>query len=889
MNGRIALPLSHKDEKISNVANTLLVDDIKRSKYPLFVINRFNEEIMLSDFTSSSGEMQRKIDNLFKDSIEGKELDVNAYPDSALVFIVKRDSNGKPYIGSSNEVIDALKSFRKEHISKFKPYQLNVSNDGVKTKVLPILSEETVFTYVSFDNITEYRTIKEVTEKYLERLTAAENNITTRVMDFYDNCMITADGLHLIDVNQDADLINLFSRMSDAIGVVEAVSDWLPEILKYQPAPKKYQINLSTSDDDYMYKYVLSDRSNLNTGMIRTAINCKHGNRYIKSSLEHSKDGILLTATVNKSFKEDYIVRTMDGKGNYPYSTSLRFLSNPASVSKSTSGLLGDVDNLINIVTGSIVSTFKTDIPGFAVKTKPWIQVNIMCYNVNGSYIKTVQGIWDKTGTNQLILEHGSYGNTYTFRASLGGNYRVKYEMRVFWGQFAAWSDEVEIAYFGLDRGNNSGGTFNLNKYIFDGKTNRILTRYQLINASKYEKSTTIDGKSYGWSATFNPPITPAKNTKFIVPRSANWHYTRWYGKFTSDDQPVQRVEWHNESRNKVVDMSNSLHYHNTAQNYGILTNVSLNLTGTGPKAVYRTYQSNRPYIYPPIDKDCTIMLRGGHIYNIVSDSQSLEMTQVDIFKVENTTFEMEQQGTVYYGDELYLANDIIIQGSTNSYIMNFIGSEETIGIFKSTPRVETLSNEYKMLARSKTTYDIPEEEKGMGALYKLNIDFNKFILHPFYILKINDIEVNIKYTSISDEWLEVYNEDNIRIYLKMISKDFIHVMTYGINASIVRLFYKDPRSLEMVFLDPQTREVIKTAKLLPEKPEGFSIPININDNEYWIELIESKPPKIVNIISDNTYMNEEYSEIKVIFDRDIESSEIEFYDEDGKLIGYLK
>ena len=319
------------------------------------------------------------------------------------------------------------------------------------------------------------------------------------------------------------------------------------------------------------------------------------------------------------------------------------------------------------------------------------------------------------------------------------------------------------------------------------------------------------------------------------------------------------------------------------------MTNVSLNLTGTGPKAVYTTYQSNRPYIYPPIDKDCTIMLRGGHIYNIVSDSQSLEMTQVDIFKVENTTFEMEQQGTVYYGDELYLANDIIIQGSTNSYIMNFIGSEETIGIFKSTPRVETLSNEYKMLARSKTTYDIPEEEKGMGALYKLNIDFNKFILHPFYILKINDIEVNIKYTSISDEWLEVYNEDNIRIYLKMISKDFIHVMTYGINASIVRLFYKDPRSLEMVFLDPQTREVIKTAKLLPEKPEGFSIPININDNEYWIELIESKPPKIVNIISDNTYMNEEYSEIKVIFDRDIESSEIEFYDEDGKLIGYLK
>lgn len=844
-NVRLAIQLQHHDDSISESAGSLAFGDYEWNGRRFLRYANGNNEWLLFKDTNTDG-IADIIDNI----IQIGKKDPKADP--SLIFTYQFDDNNNPTY--SDDVLNKWKTWFVDNYSQSKPYIWNVYDNGLHAEVIPILHEKCVTTSVRFDGDTsDYKSIGRAVEGLINKFVNIENNLTFRLVHMYDRCMNIAHKLHLIDINQDADLLSIWSDLININGIYDEIEKWLPNVDMYQKPAVPYTIDIKTSDTGYLYKYVLENTNDKDkTPVYNTSISCEAIKPSTFAELLHTKNGILMNSMISKSELTDYIRRDLVDHSGWTTSIPSSFVSNPLVPTSHYSGFVGDEDNQVNKISGSVSLAYKTDIPDFARGERPWIQVYAECYNWSNNKMKTVDCVWERNNSTKLVIDDSMLSGTFRFNANLNGYYKVKLLMKVFWGTFNSWTDEVEIAYFGLARGNNSGGWFNLNQYIFDGKKNRILTRYQLIDASKYEKNTTINGRTYYWDARFDPPITPDMNVGFSVPGSADYHYTRWYGRFTNANEPVERVEWNNLYRSKAVDMSKSMHYYQTAQNYGLLTSVNLSASFSGLKAVYTPDKYNTPAVFNPVTKDCTVMLKGGETYKVFSHCNSLRCRQVGTYKVDVGTINAKLLNTVYYGNEVIMSNDFILKGGKRSYTLDIYGKEpKDVKIASGVPDRHMIMLMARSTPADTMVNDLPskpDQEKSPGYISKVNLG-REFRLeeNPRHDIIITSkdgsvIRFTIPFSTRTDKWQQVWaSEDRAyqRVYM-LVSGKYAYFMTYYINVKRIEINQVDGNTLELLARDSQNGEVIMSFSLQEDKPDNY-IPVVYNDREYYIEVVNTK------------------------------------------------
>lgn len=1174
---RIAFSVPNINDAVSYGANTLVTGDyaIKNKRF-LYVLSAENDKIQLHD--GKTEEIKKYIKEIFCDSIEGRELDPASYNRTPIIFMVKRDSNGNKTLMSEQEIVAKLKQFRRDNLAKFKPYILRVDNDGIKTQMLPIFGDDTVFTYMSFDGV-EQQNIGMVTETLLERFTNTENNLTTQVMIFYDKAMELAHRVHLADVNQDAKIINALSSIADFSGYLDAVERWLPETKTYSQPPKTLDINLSTSDRSYMYKYKLEDvskdkipylRSGLKLtndpvgvtgatlikyhnggpyllgaslipkgegtlppgtpteinfvekykwrkdiltprttaveinkfgryegsveirqggkrytfneesrkitkivkrsdvsgaldtylaelrssgkpvgsgqnatfsdiylpvnelvgywpanskfgqwdnatyidgngssteflvwlkgnypsgermiyfyhitinidsveGEIRgriplthykkpgsdrseklkinedikkalagfpttqshidkivnaisdTDINatgkyfeisdrpshnnnrvlvskCSHtpvggdgggyatkyeltigrldgDSRKVFSDLESTSSGSLHNMTVSHSILEPYTVTTTNSNGFYNNRKyDIAFPGNPSATSDHVYDFVGDSDNKVRTVSGTLKIDGRTDVPKDAVFDLPWITVSAECHSTtSGEFLKKVNA----TFANGSYKYSPSYDELMAnkpidFTINLAGAYKVKVKATVYWGRFGSWTDEVELAYFGVARGNHSGGDFSINHYLFNGQSNRIITRCALVDASKYEHDIFISGRrgSYGWGGRINPPVTWEENATLTVPYGADYWYARFYGKmFEKPGCNFNRVEWHNLHKQREVDMSSSIHYHNTAKNLSLLKSIQILADFRGDSTNYETRYMHIPFIYPALTSDHTFMVRGGSQYTLITDAITPKLTQIGIMHIDTDTFGEKQENSLYLGGKL-ITDDKVRIGTT---YWQFTVNGDSRGMLRSAPREEHSSARRR---RSLMLNYYPEEEKGLGALYNIQIDNTEWNNHNKYFLILNckdgnNIEIEFVRGIINNiPYLVSKRDDKYRVYVYRENED-TRIITYGINAKTARLGYIDDDKM-FITLSRDGKEY--QYKL----HESGDIPFNIGDKIMYLRSEELRDPEIENVYSPDVILTNDEYEIEVVFNGDIERPEILVKDSQGNIV----
>lgn len=91
---------------------------------------------------------------------------------------------------------------------------------------------------------------------------------------------------------------------------------------------------------------------------------------------------------------------------------------------------------------------------------------------------------------------------------------------------------------FGVGGSNNSGGYFNMSSYLFQNSDLVVCTHSELVDASKYEKSYSIDGYGgFGWGKIkLNPEWTKSLNRRLYVPSSADHWSGNFYGYIIDPD-----------------------------------------------------------------------------------------------------------------------------------------------------------------------------------------------------------------------------------------------------------------------------------------------------------------------------------------------------------------
>ena len=840
-NVHIAIQIEHKDDSVNHGEGAISYSDYQwgNSRF-LYHSNPNNEHVLFKDCNTTG------IEEMMSDIIiRGK--DKNNLYDPSLVYLYQFDDDGNAFY--SDQVINKWKEWIKTNGSKTKPHLLYTYENGLEIGVTPFFHEHTVFTTVRFTgDKVDYANIGKLTEALLEQFVNIENNLTFRVIKLYDKCMKAAHEMHLSDINQDAVLTDIWGRLTDTHGVVQGILDWLPNIEYFKYPSVGYDINLAGSDPNYLYKYVLSC-SDL-TPAYKTSVACETA-PVSYSELAHTRDGILMKAMIKSFATTTYTRRDIVDAQWGGQNGGASFSANPTTPVEAASNPFGDADNYVRRVTGSVSTTLRSGLRDDVYIDMPWLQVYVDCYTYSGSHVKTVTGTWDRGGTTLHLGKHELNG-TFGFSANLGGDYRCRVRVKIFWGTFGSWTDEVLIAYFGLSRGNNSGGYFNLNKFIFDGKSNRVLTRYELESASKYEKSTYINGTLYGWSASFNPPLGPDKQHSFEVPRSANYHYTRWYGRFINSKEPVQSVSWMNESKTGVTDMSGSLHFPD-AHKYSIITSFNFTATYYGQKAVYVQDTYNTPYLFAPIHNDCTIMLRGGYRYKLISDCRALNIRQVGVHKMGVGVINIVCKGsTLFYGDMLKLQSDFILKssGTRRSYRMMTMGQPPSLFKLASGVPNPELTTTVRRSRRSLVSplHTKPEAETGMGYITSINlIDASRLdeVTNKWVIIKTgNNKTVEFKLPHITTTaWKQVYNKDGQRVYA-ILENEYLYFMTYYIDRvdSIV-IQYSQGNTMELVLKDTDSGLITHAFELNPYKPEN-SIPVSVDDKTYYLEVTSEKPNK---------------------------------------------
>ena len=870
-NVRIAFQLRHKDDSNNKGIGDLSYSDFQWNKRRyLYHSNGSNEYVLFKDSITDS--IHQMIGDII---VRGKDKEI--LNDPCLVYLYQFDDNGNSYY--SDQVNQKWKDWMKVNHERTKPHQLYTYVNGLEVGCTPILHEKCVFTTVRFTGDTsDYADIGKLSEALINQFINIENNLTLRVIKLYDHCMKIAHDLHLLDTNQDAKLVQIWDRMTDVMGQVDEVANWIPTIDYYKSPPKRYEINLSTSDPAYMYKYKLTngDKSD-KTPMFETSIACESAGRPIPfAELTHTKDGNLLSAFFSYGAETEYTRRDLID-GAWSASINASFSRNPSVPVYYDSAKLGDSDNQVSNVSGSVTVNHRGDVPDAAYHEMPWMEVYFECYNFGGALVKTISGKWDINGSTRLVLSNRSMlAGTYSFKGALSGYYAVKTRLRVFWGTFGSWTDEVKLCYFSLARGNNSGGTWRINDYIFNGQSNRILTRCQLHGASKYEKNVIINGRGYGWGGNINPPITWNSNGTFGAPGSADHWDASFYGKiYAKPGCNFICKDFHNVGVSGTRDVSSSVHYPDAA-NYSILTVANLHVSYSGRKAKYSQDWYNTPSLYAPVANDCTVMMRGGSKYQLISYCQNLVPSQIGVMKVDVGTIGVTYKNTKYYGRELYMSQDFIITGrkSGRSYKLDTIGNPPTIKrIVSGVPSPDT-----SKIVRQRSLMSVypndpvlikPEPETGMGYITKLML-YPRDILEEFsnkwltiYCSDNTEISFKIGYIS-NEEWTSLYNNDKQRVY-GIVRESVLYVMTYYIDTTKIVINHQSGNTMEFILRDYETNEITHSFSLLPYKPEN-GIPVKVGNDTYYLELS----------------LNDD--------EIDSESADpVVFRDAHDKLIGYLK
>lgn len=844
-NVRIALQLQHKDDSVSSNSGTLAFGDYQWDELRyLHHANGNNEWVMFKDAITD------KLDQIIKDIINIGGNNPNADP--SLIFLYQFDKDGNAYY--SDEVNAKWKEWMKVNYRNTKPTIICADYEKLHYEMIPMFHSKCVMTTVRFTgDVKDYDDIGKLTEALIAQFVNQENNITFRVVSLYDKCMKIAHDLHLLDVNQDSKLTGIWSDLADNDAILDEVIKWLNSMGIYQTPSKEYIINLSTSDPGYMYKYSLEEANNNNPNdnipIFNTSVAAESVKPVQFAELTHTRQGILMDCLFSLGSKTEYTRRDMVD-GSWSGSVNGAFAANPQNPTYHMTQKIGDNDNQINKLTGSVVVDYRKDVVTEAYLDMPWMTVEIECYNFNGNLVKTVNATWDKNGSNKLVLEKGMLSGTYTFKASLNGYYSVKTKLRVYWGRFGSWTDEVLLCRWSVARGNNSGGTWKINPYLFNNQSNRILTRCQLHGASKYEKNVIINGKGYGWGGNVNPPITWENNGNFSVPGSADHWDASFFGKiYAKDGCDFICKDYHNVGVSGTRDVKGSTHYPD-ADKYSILTTANLTVSYTGQKAKYSQDWYNTPSIFAPMTNDCTIMLRGGGTYRVVSQSNHLNCRQVGIYKVEVGTIDIIYKNTKYYGRDLILSRDFILAGKTRGYKFDVVGKAPSVThIASGVPDIDRSVNTRSMffMRKNLSPYEIkPETETGMGLISKINL-VRKYRLDEVPNKYINiitkeneEIKFKIEY-AFEDEWVQLYSDkDNYqRVYAMIVNDTWLYILTYHINVKRINLYNIVGNTLELVLRDSNTGDVTHSFSLMEDKTDNC-LPIEYDGRVYYVAISDS-------------------------------------------------
>lgn len=325
-NVRIAIQLKHKDDSINENSGSVSYGEYQwDNKRFLYHANGNNEWVMFKD--DITDDIEHMIDNII---VTGQNKE-NLF-DPSLVFLYQFDDSGNAYY--SDQVNDKWKEWMKLNYTKTKPNLTYVFTDGLEIGVTPFLHEKCVMTTVRFDgDSVDYKSIGRLTEGLINRFITLENNVTFRVAQLYDKCMKIAHDLHLIDVNQDHKLTNVWSRYSEASGVLDEVSNWIPTIDFYQDAPKTYELDLSRMDKNYWYRYNLTDK------------HCKFP--IVKSTLSYERTGETTSYT---SFSDSYTNTSgsvgYSGFNQYNGNDSMLLIRSGSVLSVDTSITSGNINKM---------------------------------------------------------------------------------------------------------------------------------------------------------------------------------------------------------------------------------------------------------------------------------------------------------------------------------------------------------------------------------------------------------------------------------------------------------------------------------------------------------------------------------------------------------------
>lgn len=775
--------------------------------------------------------------------------------DPSLQFICMFDNSGN-YTYGGTDVINQFKAYYREHYEEMKPYIVNVKTDGVNTQLIPWLSEHMVFTELTFEG-EQFRDVGKLIEKMMNVIVRDQNNIFVRMNTLYKNTTKFIKK-HLEDnAVQEVMLLDIWGQLADLWSHVLSIEEWIPltDILK--PNPINNELDLTKFDSEYMYKYkIVPDENKLydsNSSSHWEPVIEFHG--YSPTDNSHmegvvASSGQLMNGFISKSELTEYTrreVRTNETLANCA-AQGYSFGSDPLTPVTYTGPMMGDADNLYRTLSGSVTCKRRSDVPVDAYVTYPWIQMQIDCYNVAGTLVKTVNAVFSNSGSQRQPVNFNGSDLTFNWTANLGGAYRYKYKLMCYWGTFGAWTDEVQLCYWGLDRGNNSGGTWRINQYIFNNQSNRVLTRCQLHDASKYEKNVIINGKGYGWGGNVTPNIDWDDNGTFGAPGSANYWYASFYGKiFEKPGCDFICKDYHNVGVSGTRDMKNSLHYGSgQAATLSVMTTATVNATsGVGDKAYYVQDKYKTPSFYFPDSGEYSILIRGARRYQFVT-SLPVQFLQYGTFQVDVDTYNMDLNNTAHYGQILKKTQDIVIQGNKSSYKIAVLGTPDSQDVINSgAPNKERRAT----LVRSKRSVgDKPENESGVGELTIIPIPYGRLFddgeNHNLYV-RIEGtqltfaLEIRLIITDYT-EYQEIYNYKNIRVYMKIVDSD-VYFMTYQVGVKRIEIIAKTDFSLSFNFMNLDDT-VAESYPLTKEKNSEKALAFDIKGKEYYLNLSKEAP-----------------------------------------------
>lgn len=772
--------------------------------------------------------------------------------DPSLIIMCKYDDSGN-YTVTGKNVIQQFKEEYKLNYDKYKPYIMHVDNEQQKHIVIPSLTEHIVYTDLTFDNKT-FRDVGKVVEHMLQLLIKEQNSVVVRGTEIQRHTTEFIKKQVEDNTEQDLQLVKLYGDVADIYSNIQAIDEWMPEADKFKALPVVSNLDLTRFKSTFMYKYIINpDETKIAKDKMEPVIYFDAFSPTDNSNMMGtvSSFGTLMAAHINKSEITDYLRREVHYNETLPQCGPLtyRFVSSPDKPSTHKTSMFGDADNVYRRLKGKFVCHRRTDIPKDAYLSTPYLRGDIICYDMNGNRIKTIPIIF-KNGSTVQSLNFDGNDITIDWEFDLNGGYRYSLEMEIYWGKFSAWSDEVKLSYVACDGDDNSGGgPFSMNKYIFNDQPNRMLTRVDLHDASKYERNIEINGRTYGWH--WRGQLKYNDNATWSIPRSANWWYTSWYGVLYEMDGCNYECKdwWTRWSRFSVTGTRNeSPHFHygnGEANNYSIMTSVDVTVTGIGDKAYYIPDIYKTPSFYFPQDSSHTLMLRGGRNYQFISSSP-IKFRQAGTYEVKVGTYDILLDNTSYYGETIYKSEQVVIKGSKSVYRLNVVGeASKSRVISNAVPNNAARRDLVRVKMRNRDILtDKPRWENGVGLITTLKIDEkNKYNHNNWLIISLNNSETPIEIELFALDYHQyqlLYKHENIRVYMKILG-DELWIMTYGISVKRMEIISKLESTLTLNIIDTNTNDVVDSYRLTKEKTTDRSLGFDIDEDKYYVNL--SKEP----------------------------------------------